>query len=69
MSGMEWEYLVVQQPESLNALGQEGWELVSVVPVGNQLKHYLKRQAPDFRQRLTKAQRDQVYAQFKVDPS
>lgn len=68
MRGVQWEYLIVQQPEALEPLGLEGWELVSVVPVGEQLSHYLKRPAPDFRQRLTEDQRQHLYAQLKADP-
>lgn len=68
MSAMEWEYIIVQQPEALNDYGLEGWELVSVVQVANHLNHYFKRPAPDFRQRLSEEQRQQVYAQFKRDP-
>jgi hypothetical protein len=47
-----WEYRVVNQTDShlenqakLNRLGQEGWELVAVSPLGNAgvLAAYLKR--------------------------
>lgn len=45
---MKWEYKVLENvlPTELNILGQDGWELVSVVsrpPVGN-VTAYLKRE-------------------------
>lgn len=45
---MKWEYKVLENvlPAELNILGQDGWELVSVVsrpPVGN-VTAYLKRE-------------------------
>lgn len=43
-----WEYKHLRQAgapteEALNALGAEGWELVSVVAVGDGVNVYLKR--------------------------
>ena len=69
MNVIQWEYLIVQQPEALPSLGLDGWELVSVVLIDNHPNHYLKRPAPDFRQRLTEDQRKHAYAQLKVEPS
>lgn len=66
MDGIGWEYLIIQQPEALQSLGLEDWELVSVVKVDDELHHYLKRPGPNFQQRLTETQRQQIYAQYKV---
>lgn len=52
---MKWEYKVVQFPawaedaeEKLNLLGEQGWELVSAMPLGEiddeMITLYLKRQ-------------------------
>jgi hypothetical protein len=45
---MKWDYLIkdeVQSAEALQALGQDGWELVAVVSPGHFVLHYFfKRQ-------------------------
>jgi hypothetical protein len=52
---MSWQYLRLELPlnnaldQNLRALGQEGWELVAVVPNkdGPQSTYYFKRPAGD----------------------
>lgn len=39
----KWEYCRTQDETRLNALGQEGWELVAVVPFENFATFYFKR--------------------------
>lgn len=47
MKRTKWDYLVSHTEEELTPLGQEGWELVSVVPVpdGKACRFYYKRPA------------------------
>ncbi len=47
-------------PADLEALGREGWELVSVTQRGTELVHYLRRPLPTLAERVTLEQRDQV---------
>lgn len=58
MSGRPWEYRIVAMDgldeAALNALGAGGWELVTI-DGGNAI---LKRPGPDFRDRITLAQRE-----------
>ncbi len=46
---MQWEYMTVEEklnPDELNRLGAEGWELVAVVSPAHFVLHYFfKRQA------------------------
>lgn len=55
-----WEYLRLEQPDvpitELNALGADGWELVS-----GRGPMYFKRPAPGFRERVTLDQKRAVY--------
>ncbi len=55
-----WEYRTTTDPADLEALGREGWELVSVAPRGPALVHYLRRPQPTLAERVTLEQRDQV---------
>jgi hypothetical protein len=55
----QWEYLTIaeQDAEDLNALGAQGWELVSV----SDSTLYFKRPALSFRERVTLDQKREVY--------
>ncbi len=55
-----WEYRTTTDPADLEALGREGWELVSVTQRGTELVHYLRRPLPTLAERVTLEQRDQV---------
>jgi hypothetical protein len=60
-----WEYRRTEHFEDLAALGHEGWELVAVVPAPGapqQATFYLKRPAPDWRERVTQDQKRRYYA-------
>ena len=42
---MKWEYKVQTAPHvELNEVGEQGWELVSVVVINEKIKFYFKRQ-------------------------
>lgn len=62
-----WEYHLEPAAEltgeRLNALGLEGWELVAFRPDDDQA--IFKRPGPDFRERITIAQREQLEAREK----
>lgn len=48
-------------PDALNALGADGWELVAVTPSGEgRTELIFKRPAPDFRAQITLDQRAAV---------
>lgn len=46
---MQWEYMTIEHkldPDEMNLLGTEGWELIAVVSPGHFVLHYFfKRQA------------------------
>lgn len=61
MKRTKWEYLVSHTEEELTRLGQEGWELVSVVPAANGTdRFYYKRPAPTVSESITLEQRSRV---------
>lgn len=60
MAMQRWEYRVTEgetSEDSLNALGDEGWELVGVVAGLSGPRAYLKRPALPFKERVTLEQR------------
>lgn len=57
-----WDYKVVAGVVDLAALGQAGWELVSVVAsTEGAPAFYFKRPAPSFRDRVTLDQKRRYY--------
>lgn len=56
----KWEYVSTQDENSLNALGQEGWELVGTVLLGDSITFYFKRPQLPLRDKITVDQRDRV---------
>jgi hypothetical protein len=62
---LTWEYHLETSPdlETLNALGAEGWELVSV----DASIFYFKRPTPDFREQVTLDQKRRYYASWAVE--
>ena len=64
MGGPRWEHLVVTGADQarLTALGEEGWELVAVLPGEAGATCYLKRPGLDFRERVTIDQKRRYYA-------
>lgn len=62
-----WEYHLEPAAEltgeRLNELGLEGWALVTLGPDDDQV--IFKRPGPDFRERITIAQREQLEASEK----
>jgi hypothetical protein len=60
---MIWEYYKSLDFAELEALGRDGWELVAVVAagMGRDATFYLKRPAPDFRERVTLDQKRHYY--------
>ena len=65
---MAWEYRKCLDFGELEALGREGWELVAVLPAGTEAEaiFYLKRPAPNFRERVTEEQKRHYYRPFGV---
>ena len=65
MRPIAWEYHLEQSDaldaDRLRALGRDGWELVTIDPVAQ--RAIFKRPGPDYRERITLAQREQVAAQ------
>jgi hypothetical protein len=57
--GTGWEYLILKRSEAdrLGELGREGWELVAVSPVNDEVELFLKRPLPGFREQITLDQR------------
>ncbi|TLS52909.1 hypothetical protein FE782_05915 [Paenibacillus antri] len=61
MAAARWEYFRANAFEELAALGEAGWELVSVAANGNGGEtFYLKRPYPSIREELTRSQREQA---------
>lgn len=62
-----WEYHVepadALSEEVLNNLGSKGWELVTIEP--GSARAIFKRRGPDYRERITIAQREQLDVQVK----
>jgi hypothetical protein len=65
-----WEYHKTSGDGELEALGQEGWELVAVVPSMNdgEATFYFKRPAHDFRERVTLDQKRHYYGLMGITP-
>lgn len=63
MAATRWEYYRTERFGDLAALGEDGWELVSVKSIedGGEA-FYLKRPFPSIRQELTRSQREQALA-------
>lgn len=68
MRHVTWEYLTAPasslDQERLNALGADGWELVTVHDVAA----IFKRVGPDYRERITIAQRERLDAEREDGP-
>ena len=66
-----WEYHKSESEDELDALGREGWELVSVLPgTANKVAiFYFKRPAHDFRESVTLDQKRHYYKLMSVQPS
>ncbi len=60
MTKVRWTYTSTSDAGNLQALGEEGWELVSVVIVEGKEKFYLKRPAPTLSEEWTLSQREAV---------
>lgn len=54
----KWEYYRTEDDTSLNALGEDGWELVSVIPSEKAVTFYFKRPCLSLRDRITLDQRN-----------
>ena len=65
-----WEYHITQDAAALAALGRAGWELAGVAPGPDGVPtFYLKRPAPDFRERVTREQKARYYALLGIRPA
>ncbi|MFJ5759067.1 hypothetical protein ACIQAA_07975 [Neobacillus sp. NPDC093182] len=60
---MKWEYLFTNEDKNISKLGEEGWELVTVIQHISGLTFYLKRPVRSFVDRLTQEQKEEVYKQ------
>jgi len=65
---MHWEYCQSRDFGALAALGRQGWELVAALPApaGGEAIFYLKRPAPNLRERVTADQKQRYYAQLGI---
>ena len=67
MRPVAWEYWLETASEleraRLDALGREGWELAAIDPVRD--RAIFKRPGPDYRERITLAQRERVAAEME----
>lgn len=57
-----WEYRTEGADADLNALGADGWELVSALPDGAGARLYLKREGSDPASRFTEEQKQAFFA-------
>lgn len=64
---MKWEYYITNDEEQLSTLGDEGWELVSVINENQVLKLFFKRPAATLKQRVTDEQREKVYKTYGLE--
>jgi hypothetical protein len=65
-----WEYHKSSGDAELEALGQDGWDLVAVVPsLSGDPTLYFKRPAHDFRERVTLDQKRHYYGLMGIKAS
>jgi hypothetical protein len=62
---MKWEYLITENDDHLDELGQKGWELVTVIQQQSQLKFYFNKPVGNLKERITDEQRHEVYSQLE----
>lgn len=62
---MKWQYQISQDEAMLPRLGQEGWELIAVVPSGQHIKFYFKKPSLTLAEQITEEQREEVYRQLR----
>lgn len=58
---MKWDYLVTESKDCLCELGEQGWELVTVIPEKARSIFYFKKPRQSLKERITEEQRIQVY--------
>ncbi len=66
---VRWEYCSARDFESVQRLGQLGWELISALGSPEQPTFYLKRPVEAWRDRVTRLQRNQVFEARGLDPA
>lgn len=64
---MKWDYYVTENENNLNLLGQQGWELVTVLQSENGQRFYFKKPSSDLKERITEEQRREVYSQLNLE--
>ncbi|HZG17850.1 MAG TPA: hypothetical protein VE710_22970 [Candidatus Bathyarchaeia archaeon] len=66
---MKWQYVIEENEAMLSALGEQGWELVSVLEREGKPRFYFKRPYPDLKTRITQEQRHEVFTQLGLEGS
>lgn len=64
---MKWQYLVTEEDQKLLELGQDGWELVTVLDRNGRNIFYFKKPALSLTERITDEQRCRVYQQLGLE--
>lgn len=64
---MRWQYYISEDEQTLAQLGEEGWELVTVLERENGVVFYLKKPVPGLKERITDEQRKEVYHQLGLE--
>ena len=64
---MKWMYLVSDHEAMLSALGEKGWELVSVLQRGEKVRFYFKKPVLRLDERITEQQRKEVYKELGLE--
>lgn len=64
---MKWQYTVSHDEAALSRLGEEGWELVSALQMGEGVRFYLKKPFLNLAEQITEQQRKEIYRQLGLE--
>ena len=69
MAATKWQYRIQRgdlSQEALDELGQQGWDLVSVIANDDEPHFYFKRPYPSLAERITLEQRERYFGEWGV---